>query len=134
MAIQFDNSLRTGNELIDTQHQELIARVNKLTEECKPGTEKTVAAQTLGFLMDYTNEHFSDEEKLQEEHNYPLLNAHKEQHACFVKAVNELEEMLIEEEGPSEAFVAAVKKNVVDWLLNHIMVWDKQVAQYVIEK
>lgn len=134
MAIQFDNSLRTGNELIDTQHQELIARVNKLTEECKPGTEKTVAAQILGFLMDYTNEHFSDEEKLQEEHNYPLLNAHKEQHACFVKAVNELEEMLIEEEGPSEAFVAAVKKNVVDWLLNHIMVWDKQVAQYVIEK
>lgn len=134
MAIQFDNSLRTGNGLIDTQHQELIARVNKLTEECKPGTEKTVAAQTLGFLMDYTNEHFSDEEKLQEEHNYPLLNAHKEQHACFVKAVNELEEMLIEEEGPSEAFVAAVKKNVVDWLLNHIMVWDKQVAQYVIEK
>lgn len=134
MVIQFDNSLRTGNELIDTQHQELIARVNKLTEECKPGTEKTVAAQTLGFLMDYTNEHFSDEEKLQEEHNYPLLNAHKEQHACFVKAVNELEEMLIEEEGPSEAFVAAVKKNVVDWLLNHIMVWDKQVAQYVIEK
>ncbi len=134
MAIQFDNSLRTGNELIDTQHQELIARVNKLTEECKPGTEKTVAAQTLGFLMDYTNEHFADEEKLQEEHNYPLLNAHKEQHASFVKAVSELEEMLVEEEGPSEAFVAAVKKNVVDWLLNHIMVWDKQVAQYVIEK
>lgn len=134
MAIQFDNSLRTGNELIDTQHQELIARVNKLTEECKPGTEKTVAAQTLGFLMDYTNEHFADEEKLQEEHSYPLLNAHKEQHASFVKAVSELEEMLIEEEGPSEAFVVAVKKNVVDWLLNHIMVWDKQVAQYVIEK
>ncbi len=134
MAIQFDNSLRTGNELIDTQHQELIARVNKLTEECKPGTEKTVAAQTLGFLMDYTNEHFADEEKLQEEHNYPLLDAHKEQHASFVKAVSELEEMLVEEEGPSEAFVAAVKKNVVDWLLNHIMVWDKQVAQYVIEK
>lgn len=134
MAIQFDNSLKTGNELIDSQHQELIARVNKLTEECKPGTEKTVAAHTLGFLMDYTNEHFADEEKLQAEHGYPLLDAHKEQHASFVKAVEELEDMLVEEEGPSEAFVAAVKKNVVDWLLNHIMVWDKQVAQYVTGK
>ncbi len=131
MTIVFDEALRTGNELIDTQHQELIARVNKLTEKCRPGTEKTVAAQTLGFLMDYTNKHFGDEEKLQEEYGYPLLDSHKAQHAAFVKQVEELEEMLIEEEGPSEAFVAAVKKNVVDWLLNHICVWDKQLAQYV---
>jgi len=41
--------------------------------------------------------------------------------------------MLEEEEGPSDAFVAAVKKNVVDWLLNHIQVWDKQVAQFIRE-
>ncbi len=131
MAIVFDDSLKTGNELIDTQHQELIARVNKLTEECKPGTEKTVAAITLGFLMDYTNKHFADEEKLQADCNYPLLDAHKAQHEKFVKQVHDLDDMLVEEEGPSEAFVEAVKKNVVDWLLNHICVWDKQVAQFV---
>ncbi len=131
MAIVFDDSLRTGNELIDGQHQELIGRVNKLTEECKVGTEKIVAVQTMDFLMDYVNKHFADEEKLQEENNYPLLDAHKAQHAAFVKAVGELEEMLVEEEGPSEAFVEAVKKNVVDWLLNHICVWDKQIAQFL---
>jgi hemerythrin len=130
MAICFDEALRTGNELIDSQHQELIARVNKL-EECKPGTEKVVAAQVLGFLLDYTNKHFADEEALQIESDYPLLDAHKAQHASFVKAVEELEDMLVEEEGPSEAFVAAVKSNIVDWLLNHILVWDKQVAQFV---
>lgn len=134
MAIVFDDSLRTENELIDTQHQELISRVNKLTEDCKVGAEKVVAVQTLGFLMDYTNKHFADEEKLQEEHVYPLLDAHKAQHAAFVKAVEELEEMLVEEEGPTEAFVEAVKKNVVDWLLNHICVWDKQLAQFVKEQ
>jgi len=39
-----------------------------------------------------------------------FLDAHKAQHAAFVKAVGELNEMLEEEEGPSEAFVAAVKK------------------------
>ena len=131
MAIVFDESLRTGNGLIDTQHQELIARVNKLTEDCRVGAEKLVAVQTLNFLMDYTNIHFADEEKLQEENAYPLLEAHKGQHAAFVKAVEELQEMLEEEEGPSEAFVEAVKKNVVDWLLNHICVWDKQVAQFI---
>lgn len=134
MAIVFDDSLKTGNGLIDSQHQELIDRVNRLTENCKVGTEKLAAVQTLGFLMDYTNIHFADEEKLQEDNGYPLLDAHKKQHAAFVKAVEELQEMLEEEEGPSEAFVEAVKKNVVDWLLNHICVWDKQVAQFIREK
>lgn len=133
MAIIFDDSLKTENELIDGQHQELINRVNKLTEECKVGAEKVVSVQTMDFLLDYTHKHFADEEKLQEECGYPLLDAHKAQHAAFVKAVRELEEMLMEEEGPTEAFVEAVKKNVVDWLLNHICVWDKQLAQFVKE-
>ena len=134
MSIVFNDTLRTGNDLIDSQHQELIARVNKLTEDCRVGTEKLVAVQTLGFLMDYTNVHFADEEKLQADNEYPLLEAHKVQHASFVKAVNELKDMLDVEEGPSESFVEAVKKNIVEWLLNHICVWDKQVAQFIKEK
>lgn len=134
MSIVFDKSLETGNELIDNQHKELIARVNKLTTECAVGKEKNVAVQTLDFLMDYTVIHFADEEKLQQEHDYPLLEQHKEQHAAFVKAVDELREMLEEEEGPSEAFVEAVKKNVVDWLIVHIQGWDKKVAEFVCAK
>lgn len=133
MSITFDKYLETGNAEIDGQHKELISRVNKLTENCMPGKEKNVAVQTLDFLMDYTELHFTDEEKLQEAHNYPLLQAHKEQHEKFVKAVGELREMLEEEEGPTEAFVEAVKKNVVDWLLKHIQIWDKQVAAYIQE-
>ena len=37
MSIVFDKNLETGNETIDTQHRELIARVNKLTEDCAVG-------------------------------------------------------------------------------------------------
>lgn len=131
MSIEFDKSLETGNELIDSQHKELIDRVNKLLDACAVGKEKNVAVKTLDFLMDYTEVHFADEEKLQAEHNYPALEAHKGEHAKFVKAVDELREMLEEEEGPTEAFVEAVKKNVVDWLLNHIQGWDKKVAEFV---
>lgn len=134
MGIVFDKSLETGNELIDTEHKELIARVNKLTDACKAGKEKNIAVQTLDFLMDYTEYHFRDEETLQEENSYPLLDPHKVQHGKFVTAVGELKEMLEEEEGPTDAFVAAVKKNVEDWLVNHIQVWDKQVAQFIRER
>lgn len=129
--ITFDKSLETGNTLIDTQHQELIARVNKLVESLETGKEKNVAVQTLDFLLDYTEYHFAAEEKLQEEAGYPEYAAHKLLHEGFVKAVEELREMLEEEEGPTDTFVAAVNKNVVEWLKNHIQISDKKVADFV---
>ncbi|MDD7220178.1 MAG: bacteriohemerythrin [Blautia sp.] len=131
MGITFDESLHTGNELIDSQHQELINRVNKLADSISTTKEKNVAIQTLDFLMDYTDFHFSAEEKLQEEAGYPQLTAHKKQHADFVKAVNDLKEMLEEEEGPSDAFVEAVNRNITEWLVNHIQGWDKKVAEFI---
>ena len=131
MSIVFDKDLATGNDLIDGQHKELIDRVNKLVDSCTSGKEKNVAIQTLDFLMDYTVFHFDAEEKLQEEAGYPELSAHRAQHAQFKQAVEELKEMLEEEEGPTDAFVAAVNKNVSDWLVNHIKQSDKKVAAFV---
>ena len=130
MNIEFNESLITGNELIDTQHRELIERVNKLTEDCAAGKEKSSAIRTLDFLMDYVDFHFSAEEKLQEEIEYPGLEKHREKHNEFRQAVKELQEMLEEEEGPTENFVKQVEKNVVDWLYDHIKGFDRSVAEY----
>ena len=126
----FDDSLVTGNEMIDAQHKELIGKINQLLEACENGDGKMKAIQTLDYLTDYTDFHFRAEEKLQEEIGYPGLAEHKEKHAEFVKAVEELHEMLVEEEGHSEAFVEQVQKNVVDWLYRHIKGFDRSVAEY----
>ena len=112
MRIVFDEELYTGNELIDNEHKELIDRVNKLVESCENGKEKVTAVKTLDFLMDYTEFHFSDEEKLQQEVGYDKLEQHKGQHEDFKKSVDELRQMLEEEEGPTDAFVQAVNKNI----------------------
>ena len=131
MKIVFDESLYTGNELIDGEHKELIERVNKLVESCEKGTEKVAAVKTLDFLMDYTEFQFADEEKLQKEVGYDKLDQHHGKHEEFKKAVGELREMLEEEEGPSNAFVEAVNKNVSQWLVEHIQGWDKALADFI---
>lgn len=131
MAITFDTALLTGNGMIDTQHRELIDRVNRLSAAAEGGRGEVTAVQTLGFLKDYTELHFLDEEKLQGENAYPLLEAHRGQHNEFRRAIDELKEMLDEEEGPGPAFVAAVKLNLEEWLVKHIMIWDKQLAEYL---
>lgn len=131
MSIVFDESLHTGNELIDSEHKELISRVNKLVDSCQKGKEKMTAVKTLDFLMDYTEYHFTDEENLQKEVGYDRLAEHHAKHEEFKQAVNELREMLEEEEGPSDAFVGAVNKNISEWLVNHIQGWDKAVADFI---
>ncbi|MCI7738958.1 MAG: hemerythrin family protein [Clostridiales bacterium] len=133
MKVEFDNSLVTGNEMIDGQHKELIAKIDKLVTCCQEGGEKMQAIKMLDYLAEYTDFHFSAEEKLQEEVSYPAIEGHKAKHEEFKKAVDELHEMLVEEEGPTDAFVAAVEKNVVNWLFDHIKNMDQALAAYIQE-
>ena len=131
MKVEFDNSLVTGKEMIDEQHKELIGKIDKLVNCCEQGGGKLEAIKTQDYLSEYTDFHFGEEGKLQEQGAYPAMDEHKKQHAEFKKAVEELHEMLVEEEGPTDAFVAAVQKNVVDWLFNHIRNLDRALAAYV---
>ena len=134
MTLEFDNSLVTGNKMIDDQHKELIEKIDKLLTCCEQGCGKMQAIKMLDYLAEYTVFHFEAEEKLQEEVSYPGIQEHKEKHAEFKKVVDELHEMLEEQEGPSEEFVAAVKKNVVNWLFHHIKNKDQTLATFVQNK
>ena len=86
MRAEFDETLVTGNEMIDSQHKELIDRINQLLESCEDGQGKIKAVKMLDYLLDYTEFHFSAEEKLQEEIEYPDVykrQLHSLPHALF---------------------------------------------------
>ena len=130
MRAEFSENLITRNELIDSQHRELIDRINKLLDSCEDSDAKLAAIKTLDYLSDYTVFHFGAEEELQKEIEYPGYEAHKEQHENFKKTISELDEMLQEEEGPSAAFVEKVEENVIKWFYTHIEGFDRSVAEY----
>ena len=130
MRAEFDETLVTGNEMIDSQHKELIDKINKLLDSCENGNDNLAAVKTLDYLSDYTDFHFGAEEKLQEEIEYPGFEEHKKEHENLRKVVAELHEMLVEEEVPSPAFVEQVNKNVIEWLYRHIKGFDRSVAEY----
>ena len=130
MYAEFTENLATGNEMIDSQHKELIQKINDLLDSCEKSSDKVVAIKTLDFLSDYTEYHFNAEEQLQKDIEYPGYDKHKAQHEEFKTPVEELHEMLVEEEGPSPAFVAKVQENVINWLYTHIQGFDRSVAEY----
>ena len=130
MRAEFDDSLVTGNEMIDSQHRELIDKINKLLDSCETSKDKVVAVKTLDYLADYTEFHFGEEEKLQEAISYPAITEHKKEHDKLRQVVKDLYNMLEEEEGPSNAFVQKVQENIVDWFYTHIQGFDRSVAEY----
>lgn len=116
--------------MIDSQHQELMERMNSLLKSCEGGNEKLAAVKTLDYLSEYTDYHFTAEEELQKEISYPGFDKHKEQHKIFKQTIDELQEMLQEEEGPTDAFVKKVEENIVKWFYVHIEGFDRSVAEY----
>mgnify|MGYP000367660139 FL=1 len=126
MYAEFTDDLVTGNEMIDTQHKELICKINDLLKSCEERSNQSGAARMLNFLADYTEYHFNEEEALQES----IIKEHKEKHEELRRTVQELHEMLTEEEGPTDAFVEKVSEKVRDWLYYHIQTFDRSVAEF----
>ncbi len=131
MLIEFDDSLITGNNTIDTQHKELIKKISDLIASCENGDGKVKAIQMLDYLEEYTNFHFSAEEELQKKSGYPDYENHHAKHEEFKNTIKELFDYLDELEGPNKDFVDKVQLQVVDWLFKHIKSADRSVAEYV---
>lgn len=131
MYAEFTDTLITGNKTIDSQHKELIEKMNNLLQNCETNKELTSAIRTLNYLSDYTDFHFKEEEQLQRDIDYPGMKEHLAQHRAFEQTIQELHDMLVEDEGPSPAFVKAVEENIVNWFYNHIQSYDRSVAEYI---
>lgn len=123
-------ALSVGVDLIDTEHQELIRKLNDFMEACTKQSGKDKILETLSFLKNYTVEHFSDEERLMQEVEYPDYPVHKQIHDGFVNKVEELEHSVLEK-GPSVLSTIKLNRLLVDWLINHITKTDVHIGEYI---
>ena len=133
MAYQWDSSLETGHEKIDNQHKQLVAALNSIIEASQQGKGSEEIFKTLDFLTGYTIMHFSTEEKLQIQYDYPDYLVHKRYHDEFKVTVTELTKRLTEE-GPTEEMIGIVTTAIGSWLLNHIKGDDFRMAAFVKSK
>ena len=130
MAIEWDDRVVTGNELIDAQHRELFARVNKLLEAYSSGRGKQVVLQTLAYLQEYTTEHFAAEEDAMRACSYPEMEAHRQAHAEFISGIAELRQET-NRQGAGDYLTIMTNRLLVDWLLNHVKNTDRALADYL---
>jgi hemerythrin len=131
--IEWDDNLSVGVGLIDEQHKMLIQRLADLSDAFKRGLEQNKIMKTLEFMIDYTDFHFSAEEKVMEENDYPGLEEQKQQHEEFKTTLNNIVEDY-KEEGTTTEIATDINVFLLNWLIKHIKGSDSRLGNYLTEK
>ena len=131
--ITWTGDLSVGIELIDGQHKMLIKHLNDLSQSLESGQGPTKVATTLNFLIDYTNFHFTAEEKHMAANGYPELENHKKMHEGFKTTLANLEKDLVEE-GATQSLADSIDTLLVKWLFEHIRTIDVTFGKFLKEK
>ena len=122
--------MSTGVKTIDTQHQELIRRINELHTACLSGTAREELLKILGFLGEYAKSHFQHEEGVMQAHQCPVRGKNKVAHQQFLRDYSNLVET-VKRDGATTTAVIQVKELLGNWLKNHICGTDTQLRNCV---
>ncbi len=131
--IVWDDSLSVGVDLIDDQHKMLIERINNLSKAVAKYMGHTKIIETLLFMTEYTDFHFSTEERYMKKLDYPAKENHLKQHEEFKSMLKILEEDF-KEDGATKVVSKSINTFLGNWLLNHIKVVDVNFGKFLKEK
>lgn len=124
------DSYKIGVPRIDNEHKQLCDQIDVLFAACSQGKGRAEVIPTLDFLVDYTATHFLHEEELQRQSSYPKFKEHKAIHDAFINQVKSMKDE-VEKQGASISSVFKVNTMISQWLINHIQIVDKELANYV---
>lgn len=129
--VEWKDDYSVGIDSIDRQHKKLIALINSLQTAVDYSAGADYEQEALDALVDYTKTHFSYEEGLMEQNEYPDFTTHRAEHELMIARV---EQVLVEyQKNPDTAMQNAIDF-LRDWLINHINGTDKQYSKYLIDR
>lgn len=126
--IKWDKSMSVGIDMIDKDHQKLLALINQLQTATHYNVDKQMISDVMHELISYTQYHFNREETLMRINHYPGYENHQQLHHAMIKNMNECMDKYKHDPDHSVDQALAFLKN---WLINHIMGSDKDYVPYI---
>lgn len=126
---KWNENYETGIREIDVQHRKLIDIGAKLEDMLHAGDSLDYydyILETIEELKDYTEYHFSYEEKRMEETGYPELEMHRMEHLYFIKRINKVSTEDIDSH--QVGIIMETLQFLAKWLFSHIL---KEDMKYV---
>ncbi len=121
----WDPTLEIGVTEPDAQHREFFRQVSSLRDERNPDR----VADTFFFLDHFMKRHFREEEWLHYKSDFPKKEEHRRHHRMFARAYAVLKQRY-DANGDTPALLEEMNKVVVGWLKGHIMILDKEFADF----
>jgi hemerythrin len=131
MEIKWRDEYNIGDELIDSQHQNLVNMINILGTAREEGKAGDVLKDILTGVVDYTNFHFSTEENHMYAHHYPVLTIHKSQHKVLI---NQIIKILEDYKSGKSNAADELLKVLQHWLIKHVLDHDHQYGNFLKSK
>lgn len=129
--LEWNGDFSVNIKQFDNQHKKIVNLINELHTAMLHAKGKEVLGKILNDLSDYTVFHFSSEEKIMQEYNYPGYVMHKAEHDKLTKQVAELVENY---KSGKQLISQEVMNFLKKWLVEHIAGSDKKYSTYLNNK
>jgi hemerythrin-like metal-binding protein len=129
-TLAWTEKFSVGVKGIDRQHQELLTRVNDLFDAIGSRDAGRNVEELLCFMEKYVHRHFLCEEKLMRWHGYPGYAQHLGHHQHFIDELARIER-LYDRNGLSGDVVASMSGFISQWLADHFLTEDRQLADFL---
>ena len=133
MSITWSNESVTGINWIDSQHKNLILKIEKVLKAVKANKKTDEVNDLLDFMLDYSNFHFRTEEKYMLAHNFPDYKAHKNEHDILAANFKTLKNAVARYKN-SEKLNKYIVSQVEEWYSTHIKDFDIRLASFLKKK
>ncbi|MBA3011658.1 MAG: hemerythrin family protein [Proteobacteria bacterium] len=118
----------TGILWQDTQHQQLIELMEKLSDSNAKEADPKMFTYTTAFLAMYVTHHFNLEEQYMETYGYPDLKLHIAEHHKYIDIIKKFRRENTQFSAEGSAFL---EENILKWILDHIMENDQKLGAFI---
>ncbi len=129
--MEYPETMRLDNKLLDQEHEVLISCINMLEEAVSDEQDSGTIKEVLQGLIDYTKTHFFVEEELMRAYDFPNSAEHKKEHESFKKKIDMLATRF-------DQGAVQIEDKLLDflksWLIEHILKTDARLAGFLKEK
>ena len=124
--INWDKSFEIGIPEIDEQHKMLVEAVNAFYDELADNRMNDSLKELMSKVMEYTDYHFTEEEKYMERVHYELINEQREMHNRIRERMADFKTLL--DEGKVTVSMP-ITSEIKRWIKEHIKVEDRKIAE-----
>lgn len=129
--LSWSNQYLIGNEIIDTEHQELFILINTFHSLWVEKHAHQDIAKVLNQLIVYTQLHFRHEENIMKAAGYPNLSQHQQVHEEMIDTIFALQKSY---EDKNLHLEMDTIKFVKSWLIDHILQNDYLFHNFLLHK